>query len=368
MLRRPTKPTAATGTDAALEEVLDHGRCLLENADARRDVDEEHDPQKPELWGLPGLMNSDVVAGDQCCVLRRGHPARWLPAVRRDTDSEDAEHHEDEVEDAHRDHRVGNRGFTRALEVGHKIAGERAADHRPAAEAHDGKPGSEARAVGEPFDQRRDRRDVAEPKADPANDSIAKIDKPELMAAGPERGDDEAKAKADGRVEHRAARPDSFKPRAEERSGETEHGDGDREDVTHFLQVPGRSVSARQSQKRVLEDGEGIGLANRKMDGKGGRWDQPAAVSGRGYGVVAVEKSQGHIFGNLGRFLNPEAIQQRCGLQQIMHLHARFTIHDSVRQWVTFVSEVRVAGASCIEYLRLLGLNNGGGCTWQRLK
>ena len=80
MLRSPTKPTAAAALILTLEEILNHGRGLLQDADAGGYVDEEHDPEKPELWGLPCLSNGDIVTRDQRGVLDRGHPAFRLPA------------------------------------------------------------------------------------------------------------------------------------------------------------------------------------------------------------------------------------------------------------------------------------------------
>jgi hypothetical protein len=44
----------------------------------------------------------------------------------------------------------------------------------------------------------------------------------------------------------------------------------------------------------IFEDGEGVDLANRKMDGESGGRNQPAAVSCRGNGAVTIEKSHGH--------------------------------------------------------------------------
>ena len=49
-----------------------------------------------------------------------------------------------------------------------------------------------------------------------------------------------------------------------------------------------------KSQQRVLEYGESVDLADREMDGEGGGWNQPAAVSCGGNGVVTIEKGQSH--------------------------------------------------------------------------
>ena len=109
--------------------------------------------------------------------------ARRLPSRRRQPHGEHAEHHEDEIDRAHRDERLRDAGRRRRLEVRHQRDGERRADHRTAAEAHDREAGRHARAVGEPLDERRDRRDVAEAEADAADHAVAEIDDPDLVDA-----------------------------------------------------------------------------------------------------------------------------------------------------------------------------------------
>ena len=129
-------------------------------------------------------VDRDIVLDDQRGVPHWRYPAFRLPARGRDTDREDAEHHEDEVEHAHGDHGVRNRWLAGRFEVGHQIVGQRAANHRAAAEAHDGESGGQAGAVREPLNQSGDRRDVAQSQADAANNAIAQIDQRELMRAG----------------------------------------------------------------------------------------------------------------------------------------------------------------------------------------
>ena len=76
----------------------------------------------------------------------------------------------------------------------HQADGQRRADHRAAAEAHDGHAGGHAGAVGEPFDQRRNRRDVAEAQADAADHAVAEINEPELVDVNAQCGDEETAA------------------------------------------------------------------------------------------------------------------------------------------------------------------------------
>jgi len=68
--------------------------------------------------------------------------------------------------------------------VGHQLVGERATDHRSAAEAHNGEAGCEAGAIGEPLDEGRDGRDVSQAEANAADDSVAKVDESEIVGAG----------------------------------------------------------------------------------------------------------------------------------------------------------------------------------------
>ncbi len=101
-------------------------------------------------------------------------------------------------------------------------------------------------------------------------------------------------AEADGGVEHGAARAGPFEPRAEERGGDAEEGDGDGEDVADLFEVPGGAVGGVEGEEGVFEDGEGVDLADGEMDGEGGGRDEPAAVSGRSDGTVPVEKGKSH--------------------------------------------------------------------------
>ena len=103
-------------------------------------------------------------------LFARRRPAVGLPAGRRHAIAEGAGHHEDEIDRAH-DRRRSARRRPRSGVVKYFISrfGKRRADHRAAAEAHDGHAGGHAAPIGKPFDQRRHRRDVAEAEADAAD-------------------------------------------------------------------------------------------------------------------------------------------------------------------------------------------------------
>ena len=277
-------------TDGAVEEILDHGGGLLEDADTGGDIGEEDDPEEPELRGAPGVVNGDVVAGDERGMRCGGCPALGLPAVARDANGEDTEHHEYEIERSHGDEGVGDGRLAGGFEVGHELVGEGPADHGSAAEAHDGEAGGEAGAVGEPLDEGGDGRDVAESESDASYYAIAEVDERKAVDAGSDGRDEEAATEADCGVEHGAARTGSFEPRAEECGGDAEEGDGDGEDVADLFEVPGGAIGCVEGEQRILEDGEGVDLADGEMDGECGRRDEPAAISRGCDGAVSVEE------------------------------------------------------------------------------
>ncbi len=93
---------------------------------------------------------------------------------------------------------------------------------RAAAEAHDGHAGGHAGPVGEPGDQRLDRRDIADAEAAAADHAIAEIDDPELVEIDAERGDEEAAAETQRGGEHGFARADPVEPGPGEGGGEAE--------------------------------------------------------------------------------------------------------------------------------------------------
>jgi hypothetical protein len=71
--------------------------------------------------------------------------------------------------------------MARRREPGHQPYRKGSGDERGAAKPHD----RHAGPIGEPFDQGRDRRNVAEAETDAANETIAEIDDPELMEMNP---------------------------------------------------------------------------------------------------------------------------------------------------------------------------------------
>ena len=227
-----------------------------------------------------------VVLRHQLVALIDGRlPAGRLPVFRRNANGQRADHHGREVDQAHQGEGFDDADRGGRLEGVHQENGQRCADHRAAAEAHDGQTGGEAAAIGEPLDQRGHRRDVAEAETDAAEHPIAEIDQPYLVEMDAERRDEEAAAEAAGGDEHGDARADLFQPLAAEGGGEAEEDDGKTEDPAQGGELPvsGRRLGDTDDLgQRAVEDAECIGLANAQMDGQRGRRHHPAVVVGGG--------------------------------------------------------------------------------------
>ena len=157
-------------------------------------------------WTLPARDHGLGAGG------RR--PARRAPAGRRQAIAEGAPQHEHEIDEAHGHEGLPDADRGRGGEVIHQDGGERAADHGAPAEAHDRHAGRHAAAIREPFDQGRDRRDVAEPEAATADDAGAEPHQPKLMDIDADRGDHEAAAPAERRDDAGLARTDALEPAA----------------------------------------------------------------------------------------------------------------------------------------------------------
>ena len=239
----------------------------------------------------------------------RRRPAIGLPPVRNDAIGEGADHHEDEI-----DHAQGGEGFPhadigRGLEVVDQEIGQRRADHGAAAEAHDGHAGRHAAAVREPFDQRRDRRDVAEAKADAADHAGAQPHDPELVDVNAEGADHEAAAPAQRGDDTGFARAGAFKPAAPDRGRDAEHDKeqgvhpahardfpvaGGGEEFLHQrnIRTGFRRGQADRARQRQPEHGKSVGHADAQMNAKRRRWHQPAVESGLRDRVLAIENSR----------------------------------------------------------------------------
>src|SRR5262249_49919832 len=150
------------------------------------------------------------------------------------------------------------------------------------------------RSVRKPPDQRRHRRDVANTKPATAEDTIAKIDEPQVVNVDAERGDDETTGPAECRSEHRPARSALLDPTPKHRRGNAKKENRNRENPTEFGQSPVAFSGLRNTKElrhRQIENTERIGLADAQVHAQCGRWDHPAAEARVGNSVIAIEKT-----------------------------------------------------------------------------
>ena len=116
--------------------------------------------------------------------------------------------------------------------------GERRADQRAAAKAHDGHAGRHAAPVREPFDQGRHRRDIAKAKTDAADDAEAKPEQPELVDIDGVGADQKTAAPAESGDDARLARTRPFEPAAEDGRRQAEKYDAEFEHDEQIADAP----------------------------------------------------------------------------------------------------------------------------------
>ena len=157
---------------------------------------------------------------------------------------------------------------------------QRRGDECAAAEAHDGHAGRHARAIGEPFDQRRDRRDVADAEAAAAEHAVADVDEPQRVGVDADRRQEESAGPAESGGEHRAARSAVLDPATEHRGRATEEHHRDREDPAELGELPvarRRLRDADELRHRQIEYAERVSLTDAQMHAQCGRRHHPAA-------------------------------------------------------------------------------------------
>src|SRR5438067_802806 len=164
------------------------------------------------------VLEMDVVLRDHRIGLRRWCPAVRTPADRGYPVAECTDHHEEEIDDPHGDESFPDTDRGRRLEIVDQDIRQRRADHGAAAEARDGKSRRHAAMIREPFDQRRNRRNVAEAKTDAAEDAGAEPHQPKLMDVNADRADHQAASPAQSRDNAGFARTGALKPAAPDRS------------------------------------------------------------------------------------------------------------------------------------------------------
>ena len=296
-LSRPAKPPPTAASHS--EHVLTHQRRLAEDADSGRDIQAEYDPQEPELRRLPRNVYGDIRLRNEPLRRRGGNVSLRSPPGRGHAEGKRAEHHEGEVDAAHHQERFLHPDRGVRLEVAHQLDAERGTDEGAAAETHDGQAGRHARPVGEPFDEGRDRRDVAEPQADPSDHAVAEVDQPYAVDCDAQAGQPQAAAEANGAGDDGLPRADALDPPPEDRGGEAQHDQGDRIDPADLGDGPvparDRAGDANDAGQRCVEDAEAVDLADAQMDGQGGGRDEPAVESGRGDRTLPIEEAvEGH--------------------------------------------------------------------------
>ena len=216
-------------------------------------------------------------------------------AGRRHAHEHSAKRHQRAIDRPHRDERLPHAGVTRCAERVHQFHRERRAHHRAAAKAHDRQPRRHAGPVGEPLEQRRDRRDVAEPEAHAAERAIAEQQQRQRVPRDAERGDQEAAGEAARRGRHGLARAAALDPRAEQRrrQPEAEEREVERPDRGRHRPVAGRwRVATEQPGQRNMEDAERVRLPDRKVHGERGGRHEPARPTGPGDGARAIEAGE----------------------------------------------------------------------------
>lgn len=238
------------------------------------------------------------MSGRDHRALGRGRrPAFRPPAGRRNAIAKGAAHHEDEIDRRHDDEGLPDPDRGIGLEGIHQQVGKRSADHRAAAEAHDRHAGRHAAPVGKPFDQRRDRRDVAEAETDAADDAGAEPHQPELMGHDADGSKHDAAAPAAGGNDACLARTRPLEPAAPNGGGRAKQDEEQRIDPAEVGNTPvagggeqrrgerqigasGRGGDPERLGKRQPEDAETICHADAEMDGERGRRDQPPVETG----------------------------------------------------------------------------------------
>ena len=167
------------GRRARTGDLLEHRRGEREQHDPRGDVDEDDEPDHPEPRRGARLLRGEVADTVEralrfLLVLRGVLYPLGEPALRRFGEIARAGGHQDEVENAER---VERRRDADGLD---EVVPEWTGQQRPGTEAHHREARRHPAAVGEPLDERSDRRDVAESEPHPADD--------------PERGEEQREA------------------------------------------------------------------------------------------------------------------------------------------------------------------------------
>ena len=258
--------------ERAAECLLQHRRGCADDADPRRHVETQHQPQAPELWRLVRVLQVHALGRDHGVVVGRRGPALRAPARGRQAVAKGADQHEQEIDRRHREECLPHARIGRCLEGVHEQGREWRTDHRTAAEAHYGHAGGHAAPIREPLDERRDRRDIAEPQTDAADDPRAEPHQPQLVRVYAHRRDQETTAPAKRGHHARLARTSAFKPPTPGRCRKTQQH---KEERVHPAEIELTPV-AIGSDKRVQRSCQLFG--KRRCSGGAGRDARPVGA------------------------------------------------------------------------------------------
>ena len=214
-----------------------------------------------------------------------------------------------EIDDAQHHDGLPHADRVGGLEMIHQHVSERRADHRAAAKAHDRHAGRHAAPVREPFDQRRDRRNIAKAQADAADHAERQPQQPELMDDRRRAPRQEAAAPAECRDDAGLARPGALEPAAEhgrrQSRGNDASSEGDEKSLTRQSQLCVNSASnerhvlarrrlshAERARQRQPEHAEAVGHADAEMDGERRGRDEPAVETGASDDIFARKEAR----------------------------------------------------------------------------
>ena len=289
-LSRPTKDRRGRRAEAG-ENLLNHRGCLAEDSDAGGDVQQDDRPQQVELPGFHRIADRDSAGAFELGGFG------FVFMFRRDPEHERADDHGDEIHAPHDDERLPDSDGRRGCKVIHERGGHRRGDDGASSESHHREPGCHAPAMRKPADQGCDGRGETETETHPSDNSVADVEKPDLVQKNAERREEKPAAETERRDKAAHARADALLPRAAETRRQTEKDVGEREHPSERGEVPiiGRRLGdPDNARQRDVEDAERVRLSDAEIDEKRRRYVPPAVVAG--LGNDAVLRKNAHWF------------------------------------------------------------------------
>ena len=234
---------------------LQEGSRYRKQRNSAGDVDEQHEPQRVKLTRLHGFAHRVLTQMGELHAFAA--VSRQLAAGRR-LNQPGSEEDDDEIGDAQ-----CNEGFRRADRI-QQGADQGPGDGAREAEAHDGEAGRESPVVIEPVDERFDRRDVADAKADAADGPIEEVQELQRAHLNRQTAADQAEAVKGAGKQRGAARAQPFNENPQKGGGHPEEKDGDAESPGNF-----REGRVQGRHHRLGKNGPGINRPDADMDHHG---------------------------------------------------------------------------------------------------